>query len=208
MTAVSSSACIYTVLHVRIGQACMTANSNSNVPARMRIRHARVRMHVHHASAPPGSRLWTNSPLLLPSMPAVHQEQVRPGASHSMRTTCKQQPRPAPATRPHAAPQQRPSMPACTACLPCPGPPHPCPQPRPIPTCSPDFAWREEMRKDADQENAFLKDRARASVWGHLRQGAVQLTAACGASLARLDANWDTRHLPAPKPCACRAATA
>lgn len=28
---------------------------------------------------------------------------------------------------------------------------------------SPDFAWREEMRKDADQENPFLKDRARDS---------------------------------------------
>ncbi|PRW56058.1 cellulose synthase [Chlorella sorokiniana] len=28
---------------------------------------------------------------------------------------------------------------------------------------SPDFAWREEMRKDEDQQNSFLKDRARDS---------------------------------------------
>ncbi len=42
----------------------------------------------------------------------------------------------------------------------------------PFLTCSPDFAWREEMRKDEDQENSFLKDRARASrgaLWGRAR---------------------------------------
>ena len=40
-----------------------------------------------------------------------------------------------------------------------PGSPRPCPPGPPTPR-SPDFAWREEMRKDEDQQNHFLKERA------------------------------------------------